>query len=50
MTATPSSPPSDDLPGAVRDDHQALRAHGRKRFWLAVPSYVGVLLLLWLGA
>lgn len=39
-----------ERPGVRADDDQTLLAHGRKRFWLAMPSYIGVLLLLWAGA
>lgn len=49
MTATLPNLPSGDKPGTRGDEDQVLLAHGRKRFWLAVPSYIGVLLLLWLG-
>lgn len=50
MTATLPNPSSGDKSGARGDEDLVLLAHGRKRFWLAVPSYIGVLLLLWLGA
>ncbi len=50
MTATLSPQLSEATPGVTAGEYETLRAHGRKRFWLAMPSYLGVVLLLWLGA
>lgn len=50
MTAPHPTLTSDDASDSLGLDPKVLRAHGLKRFWLALPSYVGVLVLLWLGA
>jgi len=49
MIATPLTSSSAQASSAPSPDHQLLRAQGLKRFWMALPSYAGVLLLLWLG-
>lgn len=51
MTASLSSlPPSQATANAAVQDVAELRRHGLRRFWLALPSYVAVLILLWMGA